>query len=183
MISLTGKTARLITQLEGCLTEYPHTHARTHTHTHTHTPVILMQLRLVPTFTFSLTLTDTGDFLRMRLFTPLCPDYTVFSNLALLCSKLIHSTLSLSSAIHLSLPISKMEEKKRMNILLAQFYLKQINAGLDINATYLRSQTKSLGAQMCTRVQNAPTQLDMLSHFACTHYTTDTHTHTHTHTI
>ncbi len=38
---------------------------------------------------------------------------------------------------------------------------------------------------METRVQNAPTQLDMLSHFACTHYTTrqtDTHTLTHTHT-
>lgn len=30
---------------------------------------------------------------------------------------------------------------------------------------------------METRVQNAPTQLDMLSHFACTHYTTR-HTHT-----
>ena len=64
-----------------------------------------------------------------------------------------------------------------MNILLTQFYLKQINTGLEINATYLRLQTKSLGAQMETRVQNAPTQLDMLSHFARTHYTTHTHTH------
>lgn len=56
-----------------------------------------------------------------------------------------------------------------MNILLMQFYLKQINAGLEINATYLGLQAKSLGAQMETRVQNAPTQLDMLSHFACAH--------------
>lgn len=62
-----------------------------------------------------------------------------------------------------------------MNIRLKSFYLKQISAGLEINATYLRLQTKSLGAQMETRVPNAPTQLDMLSHFECTHARTYTH--------
>lgn len=54
-----------------------------------------------------------------------------------------------------------------MSLLLMQFYLKQNR--FEMNATYLELQTKSLGAQMETRVQNAPTQLGMLSHFACTH--------------
>lgn len=70
MISLTGKTARLITQLEGCLTEYVHTHTRTR--------------RSRDWFPLSLTLSHNRVyFLRMKGYTPVCPDYTVFSNLAL----------------------------------------------------------------------------------------------------
>lgn len=67
MISLTGKTARLITQLEGCLTEYAHTH------THTR--------RSHYWFPLSLFLSHTQC--RMKGYTAVCPDYTVFSNLAL----------------------------------------------------------------------------------------------------
>lgn len=90
-----------------------------------------MQLRLVPP-SLSLSYSDTGDFLRMKLYLPQCPDYTVFSNLPRVCSQLIHSTQSLSSAISLLILI---REKKLMNILRVQFYLKQIKA--EINATYL----------------------------------------------
>lgn len=124
-------------------------------------------------FTFSPTHTDTGDFLRMKSYTPLCPDYTVFSNLALLCYQLIYSTPSPNVHHHCPQSLSRtlLGKKKEKNIPIMQFYLKQMNAGLEINATYLGCQTKSRSAQMETRVQNAPTQLDMLSHFACTHYT------------
>lgn len=63
-----------------------------------------------------------------------------------------------------------------MNILLKQFYFKQINAGLEINATYLGLQTKSLGAQMEYSCTKCPHTIGHALTF-CVHTLHDTHTH------